>query len=531
MNVLGSAKEVGHGVTRRELLGVGGAGLLGLSSRRVLTAEAGTVQAGRAEVRAIGSRVEMFVDDWLVDRQTGVSLRLHPPVKREIVLVADKPWEGQSSCYYTLFRDGQRIRMYYRGAGPWIPDKGSTTTSARWHSCWCYAESTDGVQFTRPNLGLIEFQGSKENNIIILPDKLADGAKDNFAPFLDTNPQARSEERYKALSHGGHPRLFAYVSPDGLRWRKLPEPVSTDYIGYDSLNCTFWDETAGLYRSWWRSYYVPGAKSPLGGGKVVDDRGKQFDIGDGLVRDICSTTSKDFRHWENHQSNLYSADAPREHFYSNVTIRCPGAPHILLSFPKRFVPLRTKMMHPPEWGFGVSDAVFMSSRDGVHWDRTFLEAWVRPGLDERNWTQRNNMTAWGILETAADEFSLYISEHYDWPTNRLRRLTVRRHGFASMHAGAAQGEFLTKPLTFTGKELIINYSTSAAGSIQAEVQDLDGQPLPGFVLAECPEIFGDEVEHVVSWKGAKDVSRFAGRTVRLRFVMKDADLYALRFRP
>ncbi len=490
----------------------------------------------KAKTRVIGSRVEMFVDDWLVDRQTRVALRLHPPVKREIVLVADKPWEGESSGYYTLFRDGERIRMYYRGAGPWKPD-------APWHSCWCYAESTDGVQFTRPNLGLIEYQGSKENNIIILPHKLADGAVDNFAPFLDTNPQACAEERYKALSHGGHPRLFAYASPDGLRWKKMQaEPISSDYIGWDTVNCAFWDETAGVYRSWWRGYDVPGVKDLGAACRAIEQAGgEQAALADDLsiadrkkrdwVRAICSTTSKDFLHWEYPRLNRYPAEAPREQFYTNSVVRCPGAPHILLSFPKRFVPYRTKVMHPPEWGFGVSDAVFMSSRDGLHWDRPFLEAWVRPGRDERNWIQRNNMIHWGILETAPDEFSLYINENVHWPSNRLRRMTVRRHGFASMHAGAARGEFLTKPLAFTGHELAINYSTSAAGSVQVELQGSDGKPLPGFTLGECPEIYGDEIEGVVTWKAGKDVSRFAGKPVRLRFVMKDADVYALRFRP
>src|SRR5204862_2023166 len=121
-------------------------------------------------------------------------------------------------------------------------------------------------------------------------------------------------------------------------------------------------------------------------------------------------------------------------------------------------------------------AVFLSSRDGVNLDRTFLEAWVRPGLDERNWTQRSNMPAWGIVQLDPGEFSMYISEHYEWPDNRLRRITVRRHGFASVHAGASGGEFITRPVTFTGKNLILNYATSAAGIIQVEIQDEQGKP-------------------------------------------------------
>ena len=89
---------------------------------------------------------------------------------------------------------------------------------------------------------------------------------------------------------------------------------------------------------------------------------------------------------------------------------------------------------------------------------------------------------------------------------------------------------LTKPLTFTGKELEINYRTSAAGSVRVELQDAAGKPLPGYTLDDCPEIIGDEIERIVRWKAGSDVSKLAGQPVRLRFAMKDADLFAIRFR-
>ncbi|MEO6434284.1 MAG: hypothetical protein ABIP55_00785, partial [Tepidisphaeraceae bacterium] len=161
--------------------------------------------------------------------------------------------------------------------------------------------------------------------------------------------------------------------------------------------------------------------------------------------------------------------------------------------------------------------------------RTFPEAWLRPGLDDRNWTHRNNMPACGIVQTSPSEFSMYISEHYAWPDNRLRRLTVRRHGFASMHADAAGGEFVTRPLKFTGKHLLLNYSTSAAGSVQVEIHDAKtGQPIPGHALADMPQLFGDELDAPVSWNGKTDLSALVGRAVRFRFVLKDADVFAIQ---
>ena len=89
---------------------------------------------------------------------------------------------------------------------------------------------------------------------------------------------------------------------------------------------------------------------------------------------------------------------------------------------------------------------------------------------------------------------------------------------------------MTKPLIFEGKELVINFSTSAAGSVQVEIQNADGKPIDGFALSDCPEIFGDAIERVVTWKCGGDVSKLAGKQIRLRFVIKDADLYSLRFR-
>jgi hypothetical protein len=99
-----------------------------------------------------------------------------------------------------------------------------------------------------------------------------------------------------------------------------------------------------------------------------------------------------------------------------------------------------------------------------------------------------------------------------------------------MSAGYGGGEFVTRPFVFSGGELELNYSTSAVGSVQVEIQDAEGDPVPGWALADCDEKFGDEIEGVFIWNEGGDVGRLAGATVRLRFVLKDADLYAFRFR-
>ena len=97
------------------------------------------------------------------------------------------------------------------------------------------------------------------------------------------------------------------------------------------------------------------------------------------------------------------------------------------------------------------------------------------------------------------------------------------------NTGKSGGEVVTKPLTFSGSKLAMNFATSAAGSVRVEFQDLSGEPVEGFTLADCPEIFGDQIEQVVTWKSGNNVGQLAGKPVRLRFVLQDADLYSIRF--
>lgn len=199
-------------------------------------------------------------------------------------------------------------------------------------------------------------------------------------------------------------------------------------------------------------------------------------------------------------------------------------------FPRRFI--LGRKFHDDWEEDGLSDVVFMTSRDGVHWDRRFMEPLITPGLDGDNWNDRSMTVGIGLVPTGTDEMSLYYKEHNRLPSSRMRRGTLRADGFASIHAGYGGGELLTKALIFDGRELVINYSTSAAGSIRVELQDEHGLPLPGFGLADCDHVFGDEIERALRWHGVADLSAVAGRPLRLRFAMdKVADIYSLRFRP
>ena len=461
-----------------------------------------------AEPINLATRRELFVDHHIIDRLDGARLQLHRPVRRNIALKLDQPWEGVYCGYFTVIRDdsirsGKKFRMYYRG----LPANAKGEADHSRGEVTCVAESADGITFTRPKLGLYESGGSKDNNIILAGNP----ACHNFSPFLDTRPGVPAKERYKAVGGNRRTGLLPFVSADGLHWKPLrKEPIITGGA-FDSQNVVFWSPAEKLYVSYYR----------------VFRQGK---------RSIARTTSKDFLNWSKPLDMSYG-DTPREHLYTNQTHPYFRAPHIYISLPKRFAPGRKA--HRPEhdgplvisktYAGDVSEGVLMTTRGGDRYDRTFMEAFFRPGRDPANWVSRTNMAALNVVPTAPDEMSIYYSQHYAQPTHHILRTTLRTDGFASLRAGYRGGELLTKPFKFAGKQLEINFATSAVGSVRIELQDPSGKPLAGFALADCNETVGDRIRHVVRWKAGNDLSKIAGQTIRMRIVLKDADVYAFRF--
>ena len=486
---------------------------------------------------SIGSRRELFIDDALIERLHGkAELRLHQPVPREVVIVRDAPWEGAGSGYTSLFKDGDIYRMYYK-AWQRTPGPGVPNTDKNPLLC-CYAESDDGIHWRKPELGLYEFNGSKANNIVMVSGVIGKVDVDAGHPavFKDENPAAAPDARYKAFFVSDKPKgLLAFKSPDGIRWAPLADkPVITDGA-FDSQNLAFWDAERGEYRAYWRYF----------------DKGTPDNLYVGL-RSIRTATSKDFIHWEN-QANLKFVDSPLEQLYTNQVKPYHRAPHLFIGFPMRYsdrgwsdsMRALPNLAHR-EWragiterlGTAVTDALFMASRDGVTFKR-WNEALLRPGIErDGTWTYGQLCVAWQVVETksalqgAPNELSIYADEHY-WSGasgSTVRRYTLRLDGFVSVQAPMSGGELVTKPVRFTGRQLRLNFSTSAAGSVRVELQDEAGRPLPGFSLEDCPPLFGDSVERPVSWRSGTDVGALAGQAVRLRIVLQDADVYAYQFK-
>jgi hypothetical protein len=484
---------------------------------------------GLAQSLDIGTRWELMVDHYLIDSLDGTHLQLHHPHREGVAIPFNDGWDRDASGYATIIKDGDKIRMYYRG-GPADASAGKGEGST---SYFCMAESKDGITWVKPNFGLVEFEGSKNNNILLAPALREDPYTQSLSPFLDTRPGVPADERYKAVGGQWPQGIYVLVSPDGVHWKKMHEtPVFKDGA-FDSQNVAFWSETEQCYVLYFRVFTG-----------WTDYSVKDFGLSG--YRSISRTTSKDLINWSEPERMSFG-NTPLEHLYTNHTRPYFRAPHIYISTPVRFVPgrrfLTDAQLAEQKVGTGflaikgpthdipneVSDTVFMTSRGGTRYDRTFMESFVRPGLDKGNWVSRNGFPATGFVQTGPTEMSIYVGQNYVQPTAHLARYTLRLDGFGSVSAPYEEGEMLTKSILVTGKQLILNSSTSANGSIYVEIQTADGEPIPGFTLQECNLLVGDSIERPVTWIPMPDLSSLAGQSVRFRFVMKDADLYALRF--
>jgi hypothetical protein len=458
----------------------------------------------------IGTRRELAIDHEWIETLRGAELRPGTPIEAGRALTLDHPWEGAFSAYTTvLHAPGEPFRMYYRGS----PAAGRDGNQGE---VTCYAESRDGREFTKPALRLHDVADTRENNVILAGQA---PYAHNFSPFIDTRPGVAEAERFKAIAGVSSSGLRGFVSAGGIRWRALrDEPLlpPTRQTTYDSQNIAFWSAHEGCYVLYYRTWRrINGVN----------------------YRHVSRVTSPDFLHWSE-PVEMDFGETPPEHLYTNQTAPYFRAPHIYVGICARFFPGRQVLNEEQARAAGVnpnyfkdcSDAVMISTRGGSRYQRTFMEAFLRPGLGLENWVSRSNYPALNLAPTGEGEMSFYVNRNYGQPTAHIQRYRLRLDGLGSVHAAYTGGEAVSRPLIFTGARLELNYSTSAAGSIRVELQDDSGRPLPGRALADAPERVGDEIAGIYRWPDGGGLDGFAGKPVRLRMVLKDADLYSFRFR-
>jgi len=467
-----------------------------------------------------------FWDYYLIDpRHTNAILSANKPQKRDTVMVFDKPWEGNATNYFTIIKDGGLYRMYYEVWG--LNDKPLNIMV-------CYAESRDGLHWEKPELGIVEYNGNKKNNIIIgkIPD--------NFTVMKDENPDCPPEMKYKALGSvleidyiDGNKRnmLALWVSSDGIHFNRH-SIISRGYA-YDTQNSLHWNRHTGKYYCYIRDYH-----------KVDDDPQSRFE--ESNVRANMVLESEDLTNWSEAQYLNYNGECYP--LYTNCVTAYPYDDRYYVGFPSRYVQRRRwtknydrlggaekrkkRMEIEPRLGLAVTDCVFMSSRDNVNWYR-FDEAIVTPGIEDgENWIYGDCYPALGgLIETPSPfrncppELSLFMGNHrwMDSPVE-LVRYVYRRDGMASLKAPYEEKKLLTKAFTFEGSTLRLNFSTSARGCIYLRILDEYNVPIKGY--STC-EIFGDSVDRILDFD--KPLSELSGKAVKFEFTMSDAEIFSMTF--
>lgn len=492
---------------------------------------AGTVAmvVAASEPILLHERRELFTDDFIIDSMDGLERRLATPVSGGVALAFDKPWEGRFSLAGTIVKKADGYEMFYRGLGP--------------EETVCYATSRDGAHWTRPDLGRVTRAGWKGNNVIACkPDPKAAFSLEplgSMTVLYDDRPGVPRDERYKAL-RSLHPQkrghgLAVMVSPDGFEWRLAaadgkPPPIAEGHA-LDTANVIAWLPGENCYAIYMRGWtgdtpgVTPQAPNELG-------RISPFLHG---TRTIMRSVSTDLIHWTE-PVKMSFGDTPLEHLYTIAAQPYFRAPQIILALPMRFNPdpaaavlsedqLQGAGISRNMWK-GVSDAVFMTSRGGNSFDRSFLEAFVRPGLDNRNRAARSQIVALGVVPTGPAEISFYVNRAYGTAGAHVERMTLRTDGFVSLHAGRSGGSATTRPLRLDGGVFQLNYSTTPFGFVKVVILDDHGVEVPGYGESDAVRLRGDEIDGRVTWNGGRTIAGLSEKIVRLRFIASDADIYS-----
>jgi len=472
---------------------------------------AAAVSAEKPDVYQVGSARQLLIDAAFFDQSERVRLRLHAARKTgEKTLQREHPWESATINWFTVMEDPgvvdreAKYRMWYEcyDVAGW--PTGDDTS-------FCYAESRDGVHWTKPELGLFEYQGSTKNNILFRQIGEGDGRSRVHGSRVFKDPTAPPEARYKAVSQGiwgskTPPHTIAGMySADGMRWTRYARPIC-DQFG-DSQYSGFWDARLGKYVLYGRT---------SGRGRALG-RSESDDLA--RFAPLTTVLQTDDR------------DPPNSDLYNPAAAQYPGAEGVYFMFPSLY-------QHGPD----TLDIRLAVSRDGVRWSWPEQDAAFIPLGESGAWDSKTLYMGQGML-VVGDEVWLYYSgsplthngsELEDLVRTKdsrvYSRVVVRRDRFVSADAGSEGGWFVTPPLTYSGDTLVLNVETREGGEVRVGMLDASGKPIAGRAVEDCPPITGDHLAVPVQWKTGGNVGPRAGQPTRLRVELKNASLYAFQFR-
>lgn len=485
--------------------------LTGLSLLVVLGVSRAALRAQEIDLYDVGSNRQLLIDEAFFEEAKNVRIRLHSARKTGAKVVQrEHPWEAVTLNWFSVMKDPgvvdrqARYRMWYECYDVEGWPTGNDTS-------FCYAESRDGVHWTKPQLGLFEFQGSKKNNILFRQIGPAGAHSRVHGTGVFNDSVAPPEARYKAVSQGlwqggtGRPhRIAGMFSTDGLKWTRYSEPICDVFA--DSQYSGFWDSRLEKYVLYGR----------------VGGRG----------RSLGRSVSDDFSHFSPLKLVLQTDDndPPNSDLYNPAAMKYPGAANVYLMFPSLY-------QHDPD----TLDIRLAVSRDGVHWTWPQRDVAFIPLGKPSAFDSKTLYMGQGMLEVG-EELWLYYSgsplTHNGHDLDDLieaeqpraySRVVIRRDRFVSADSGPDGGYFVTPPLRFAGNILKVNVDVRPGGSVRVALLDENGKPVLGHSLNDCLPITGDQLAKLVQWRQGGDVTAYAGKPTRLRVELKNASFYAFHF--
>lgn len=458
----------------------------------------------------IGSTPQFFLDDHLVDNRWSFKMKTEEVVR---VFHAPKKFEGNplvvGECGYpSVVREADTglFKLWYQTSLRRATDDDKAGYAI------AYAESKDGIKWTRPELGLHDWKGSKANNVVWRGhvDFRASGQQ-----ILEVPESARKGFRYLMAYHtsgakrGGN-GIHVVGSKDGIHWDKASDSQVLD-ISSDTVNSIIFDPALGEYAMFCRAKdrYLAGQEGILNTGES---------------RRIFRVTGKDL--WSRWDSSPHSVLIPDELDLANGFNRFYGMT----------AKVHAGVTFGLAWSFKLNSDIWTEL------------AWSRNGVDFQRLPQRPRFIdlgpegSWddGMVFGSADwvemggEWWFYYTG-WDGPHGIPERdgsvglAKLRREGFVSMRGPRGGGVVCTRLIRWPGGDLVVNVE-AAKGEMKVRVSDELRKLIPGFDYADAPAFQGDSVAHEVRWNG-RSLNELKGKVVRIEFQLREADLYTFRAKP
>ncbi len=450
----------------------------------------------------------LFLDAMVAEESKGLSRTFHAAKKHpnNPVLQCDKPWEEATKfagpyLYGTVMWDEGRLRMWYQ----WLHDGVHIG----------YAESLDGVTWTKPNLGLIEFKGSTDNNIVISSWQREKTGGAGALPSVIKRPgEADPAKRYALYCYDRVGGPCVAFSPDGWRWQFSPETVEQPlFTSSDVLNF-FWDPYRSRYTATWkcgsrrgRSVGVAWSADGMNWTKPVD--GPVF-VPDDLDPDATQIYGMPVFPYQGLYIGLPWIYNARYFKYGAYTVQ--------------------RLYEAQEDSPRTVDVQLAWSWDLINWTRPPDRQPFIPRGAAGEFDGGMIYTARAPVQRGDHLFFYYggFDGPHDEPQVKgsIGLATLRLDGFCSMRAGKAEGWLIARREPLRAPRVIINAKTAQDGYIAAEILDRHNRPLPGFSREKCVPFRGDAVRHVLQWKTAQFSEEQRDGDKKIRFYLKNADLYS-----